>query len=149
MKKIIPFIIVLIFTSCNNSKTEKTIIPVENKSNKELEEHFKTSAELSGDAETILLDKREKIDRLIDTLNVLYTKVYGKEDAAERMVLLTESQELFVKYKDAMRDVYCFDSDEIGSGWSENQFIYNYVITLLDARINQLNFLKQAVIETR
>ena len=149
MKKIIPFLILLIFTNCTNSKTEKAQIPTENKSNTDVEENFKTSAELSGDAETILMNKREKIDRLIDTLNVLYTKVYGKEDAAKRMVLLTESQELFVKYKDAMRDVYCFDSDEIGSGWSENQFIYNYVITLLDARINQLNFLKQAEIETR
>ena len=149
MKKIIPFIILLIFTSCTNSKTEKAQIPTENQSNTEVEEHFKTSAELSGDAETILLDKREKIDRLIDTLNILYIKAYGKEDAAKRMVLLTESQELFVKYKDAMRDVYCFDSDEIGSGWAQNEFIFKYVITLLDARINQLNFLKEAELETR
>ena len=149
MKKIIPFIILLIFTSCTNSKTEKVQIPTKNEPDTEVEEHFKTSAELSGYAETILLDKREKIDRLIDTLNVLYIKVYGKEDAAKRMVLLTESQELFVKYKDAMRDVYCFDSDEIGSGWAQNEFIFKYVITLLDARINQLNFLKEAELETR
>ena len=149
MKKIIPFIFLLIFTNCTNSKTEKVQIPTKNEPDTEVEEHFKTSAELSGDAETILLDKREKIDRLIDTLNILYIKAYGKEDAAKRMVLLTESQELFVKYKDAMRDVYCFDSDEIGSGWAQNEFIFKYVITLLDARINQLNFLKEAELETR
>jgi hypothetical protein len=148
MKKIIPFIIILIFTNCTNSKTKKTQITTENQPNTKVEEHFKTSAELSGDAETILMNKREKIDRLIDTLNILYTKAYGKEDAAKRMVLLIESQELFVKYKDAMRDVYCFDSDEIGSGWAQNEFIFKYVITLLDARINQLNFLKEAELET-
>ena len=149
MKKIIPFIVLLIFTNCTNSKIEKAQKPTENQTDTEVEERLKTSAELSGDAETILLDKREKIDRLIDTLNILYTKVYGKEDAAKRMVLLTESQELFVKYKDAMRDVYCFDSDEIVSGWAQNEFIFKYVITLLDARINQLNFLKEAELETR
>jgi len=149
MKKIIPFIVLLIFINCTNSKIEKAQKPTENQTDTEVEERLKTSAELSGDAETILLDKREKIDRLIDTLNILYTKVYGKEDAAKRMVLLTESQELFVKYKDAMRDVYCFDSDEIVSGWAQNEFIFKYVITLLDARINQLNFLKEAELETR
>ena len=35
----------------------------------------------------------------------------------------------------------------IGSGWSQNEFIYNYVITLLDARIKQLEYLKADLVE--
>jgi hypothetical protein len=147
MQKLIPIILILLFTQCASPSKDKVKGAEESKTIQSNVEEGKSSAELMMDSEATLLHKREVIDQLIDTLGVLYTKEYGKKDAAERMVFLRESQELFVKYKDAMRDVYCFDADDIGSGWSQNEFIYNYVITLSDARIKQLEYLKEDVLE--
>lgn len=147
MQKLTPIILILLFTQCTSPTKDKVKGPEESKTIQTKDEVGKSSAELMMDSEATLLHKREVIDQLIDTLGVLYVKEYGKKDAAERMVFLKESQELFVKYKDAMRDVYCFDADDIGSGWSQNEFIYNYVITLLDARIKQLEYLKADVLE--
>lgn len=101
----------------------------------------KSSSEMMLDAESILLAKRDTIDLLIDSINLFYVNKFGKTEAAKRMVFLNKSQELFLNYKDQMRDLYCFESDESGSGWSENEERYNYVNTLQDARINQLKFL--------
>jgi hypothetical protein len=147
MQKFIPIILIFVFTQCASPSKDKVKGPEESKTIQSNDEEGKSSAELMMDSEATLLHKREVIDQLIDTLGVLYSKEYGKEDAAGRMVFLRESQELFVKYKDAMRDVYCFDADDIGSGWAQNEFIYNYVITLLDARIKQLEYLKADVLE--
>jgi hypothetical protein len=147
MPKFIPIILIFLFTQCTSPSKDKVMGSEESKTIQAKDEEGKSSAELMMDSEATLLHKREVIDQLIDTLGVLYSKEYGKKDGAERMVFLRESQELFVKYKDAMREVYCFDADDIGSGWSQNEFIYNYVITLLDARIKQLEYLKADVLE--
>lgn len=134
------FTLVLVNCSCHHQ-------PKSNKSSDSFDVHRKdtatgkSSSELMLDAESILLAKRDTIDYLIDSINVFYMSKFGKTEAAKRMVLLSKSQELFLNYKDQMRDLFCYESDESGSGWSENEERYNYVITLQDARINQLKFL--------
>ena len=139
MKQLFIISLLIFSIGCNYSKKKTTQIKNEVK-----QENSKSSAELVLDSEDILFAKRDTIDRLIKKLNTLYIKNYGKEIAAKRMVLITKSQELFIQYKDVMRDLYCFDANEIISGWAQNEFIYNYVIILLDTRINQLNYLIEA-----
>jgi hypothetical protein len=146
MQKLFPIILVFLFAHCTTPSKDKTLAKEEVSTTLNADKEAKSSADLMVDSESILLHKREVIDQLIDTLNELYIKEYGKSGAASRMVFLRESQVLFVKYKDAMRDVYCYDSDEHGSGWSENEFIYNYVITLMDTRIQQLEYLTSEVL---
>lgn len=139
MNQFLILSLLILSIGCNNSKKE-TI-----KHNTEIKkEKSKSSAELMLNSEEVLFAKRDTIDRLIKKLNTLYIKNYGKDIADKRMVLITKSQELFIQYKDVMRDLYCFDANEIISGWAQNEFINNYVITLLDTRINQLNYLIEA-----